>query len=78
MRYRYLFLLSIFITFYSCSKNEIALPPYNPDINLENTIPISDSIMRNMEGIYNLDFGSPKLGGNFVCKVSFLFVRLMK
>jgi glycerophosphoryl diester phosphodiesterase len=70
MRYKHIFLLSILLFLFSCTKNDITLPPYNPELNLEGTLPISDSIMRNMEGIYHLAGGTEKLGIQFVCKVS--------
>ena len=70
MNYRYLFILSISLVFFSCSKNQITLPPYNPDSNLDRTLPIPDSVMKKMEGIYNLAGGNTDLGQNFVCKVS--------
>jgi glycerophosphoryl diester phosphodiesterase len=54
----------------SCSKNDITVPPYNPEVNLENTLQIPDSVMKHMEGIYNLSNGSGKLGSHFVCKAT--------
>ncbi len=60
----------ILIIFISCSKNEITLPPYNPETNLENTVPISNTIIEKMEGIYRLSGGNGNLGSEFVCKVS--------
>jgi len=70
MTYRYLFLLSTAWLFFSCSKNQIVLPPYNPDSNLNNTLPIAGATMKKMEGIYNLSTGSQDIGQTFVCKVS--------
>jgi glycerophosphoryl diester phosphodiesterase len=54
----------------SCSRSAITLPPENPDTNLDNTIPISDSMLTAMEGIYRLAGGNAGLGDEFVCKVS--------
>ena len=70
MKYRYFFILTTSLLFFSCSKNGITLPPYNADSNLDNTLPISDTIMKRMEGIYNLNAGNGNLGEKFVCKVS--------
>ncbi|MEO8210907.1 MAG: glycerophosphodiester phosphodiesterase family protein, partial [bacterium] len=70
MKYFFASILLILILFFSCSKNEITLPPYNPETNLENTIPISNSVMKNMEGIYKFNGGSSSLGEEFVCKTS--------
>jgi glycerophosphoryl diester phosphodiesterase len=70
MKYFFAAVLLVFILFFSCSKNDITLPPYNPETNLENTIPISNSIMKNMEGIYKFAAGSGNLGEHFVCKTS--------
>jgi glycerophosphoryl diester phosphodiesterase len=65
-----LFFLGILLVFFSCSKNDITEPPYSQDQNLVNTLPIADTIMRNMEGIYHLSAGNGNLGSEFVCKVS--------
>ncbi len=62
--YKYLIVLSFFI---SCSKNQIVL---QPPINIGNTIFISDTSMKKMEGIYALNSGSNALGSQFVCKAS--------
>jgi glycerophosphoryl diester phosphodiesterase len=70
MKYRQLYLLSLLFIYFSCSKNATTLPPYNPDTNLNNTLPIDDTIMRKMEGIYKLSGGNINLGEEFVCKVS--------
>jgi len=67
---RYLLGLSTLLLVMSCSKNDITLPPYNPEENLANTLPISDTVMRKMEGVYDLSKGSGKLGSHFVCKTS--------
>jgi glycerophosphoryl diester phosphodiesterase len=56
--------------FFSCSKNQITLPPVNLDNNLANTTPISNTVMKNMEGIYTLSSGNNSLGTEFVCKIS--------
>jgi len=70
MNCRLTYLLLILTIFFSCSKNGIKLPPNNPDTNLINTVYISDTVMKNMEGIYTLQDGSVSLGTEFVCKVS--------
>jgi len=70
MKYFLKVTLIILILFAACSKNDITLPPYNPEKNLENTVPISNSVMKNMEGIYRLSGGNGNLGSEFVCKVS--------
>jgi glycerophosphoryl diester phosphodiesterase len=62
--YKYLIFLLIF---FSCSKNQILLPP---DISLGNVNFISDTSMKKMEGIYTLSSGSSALGTQFVCKAS--------
>src|SRR5450755_3346888 len=62
--YRYLILLFVF---FSCSKNQITP---QPDVNIGDVIFISDTKMKNMEGIYSLGSGSNGLGTNFVCKAS--------
>src|SRR3954469_18469923 len=59
-----------FLLLFSCSKNDVTPPPYTYDVNLENTVPIPDTVMRHLEGIYSLTVGSEKLGSAFVCKVS--------
>src|SRR5262245_55063037 len=69
MKYPILFLLFASVLG-SCSKNDLTQPPYNAELNLENTVPVPDTVMRNMEAIYDLSGGSGKLGINFVCKVS--------
>lgn len=60
----------VLIMFFSCSKNQLTLPPDNPDTNLIGTAPISNTVMKNMEGIYALSGGSSDLGSEFVCKIS--------
>jgi glycerophosphoryl diester phosphodiesterase len=55
---------------FSCKKNNVIAPPYIPDVILMNTLPLSDTVMKNMEGIYVLADGSGDLGTEFVCKVS--------
>ena len=65
-----LFLIPVVFICITCSKNDITLPPYDPETNLQNTIPIQNSIMKNMEGIYSLQDGNDGLGSLFVCKVS--------
>ena len=60
----------LFILFFSCSKNQITIPPNNPATNLINTQYISDTTMKNMEGIYALGDGDGGLGSEFVCKIS--------
>jgi glycerophosphoryl diester phosphodiesterase len=68
--YRFTYLLLVVIMFFSCSKNQITPPPVNLDNNLANTTPISNTVMKNMEGIYTLSGGSTSLGTEFVCKIS--------
>ena len=70
MNYRFKYLLLVLIIFFSCSKNQITLPPDNLNANLINTTPISNSVMKNMEGIYSLSGGNSSLGTEFVCKIS--------
>lgn len=54
----------------SCKKNDITAPPVDPGGDKKNTSSISDTVMRNMEGIYELTDGTAELGTEFVCKVS--------
>src|SRR5215471_14870803 len=62
---------TILLTFIlGCSKNDITPPPVNPETNLIGTTPLTDTVMRNMEGIYTLSSGSDGLGSQFVCRVS--------
>jgi glycerophosphoryl diester phosphodiesterase len=70
MKY-YSLLLAISLTvMISCEKNNV-VPPLNiPDITHAKNLFISDTIMPNLEGIYELDNGSGDLGTEFVCKVS--------
>jgi len=70
MNRRYLIVFCSLVLVLSCSKNDITVPPYNPEVNLENTLHIPDSAMEKMEGIYDLTNGSNKLGSNFVCKAT--------
>ncbi len=70
MKYFFATVILFLILFFSCSKNEITLPPFNPETNLENTLPISNTVMKNMEGIYKLAGGNGNLGEQFVCKTS--------
>ena len=62
--YKYLI---VFLIFFSCSKNQIALQPV---VNIGDVIFIPGTSMKKMEGIYSLNSGSNALGTNFVCKVS--------
>jgi glycerophosphoryl diester phosphodiesterase len=64
--------ISIFliIIISACSQNDITLPPSNPGTNLSGTIPIAQSSIKNMEGIYKLSNGNGGLGSTFVCKAS--------
>jgi glycerophosphoryl diester phosphodiesterase len=66
----FVFGLLIWMTFHSCSKSEITLPPSNSDTNLQNTTYIDGSVMKKMEGIYKVIDGDKSLGQEFVCKVS--------
>src|ERR1700733_4439081 len=70
MNYRFTYLLPVLMIFFSCSKNQITLPPKNLNANLINTTAISNDVMKNMEGIYSLSSGSSSLGSEFVCKIS--------
>lgn len=70
MSYRLRYFTVILILIFSCSKNKITLPPFNSDTNLINTKSLSDTLMKNMEGIYTLSDGSGSLGEEFVCKIS--------
>jgi glycerophosphoryl diester phosphodiesterase len=70
MNNRLRYLLFILVIFFSCSKNQIKLPPYNPGANLVNTKFIADTAMKHMEGVYSLENGSGSLGTEFVCKIS--------
>ena len=70
MNHRLLYPILILLLFYSCSKNKITLPPDQSATDLENTRYISDTVMKNMEGIYSLVDGTTSLGSEFVCKVS--------
>ena len=65
------FFLSGFVSvLYSCSLNDITLPPVNPDTNLINTVSLSEAKMKKMEGIYKLSGCQDDLGTRFVCRVS--------
>jgi glycerophosphoryl diester phosphodiesterase len=70
MKNRPFIFLSILLVFFSCTKSGITPPPFDPEANLDNTVPVSNSIMENMEGIYKLTDGKGELGVTFVCKVS--------
>jgi glycerophosphoryl diester phosphodiesterase len=70
MNTRLRFFFFSLLLFLSCSKNQITVPPTNPGTNLVNTVYISDTVMKNMEGIYSLTAGDGGLGNEFVCKVS--------
>ena len=54
---RYLVFSVTMVILGSCSKNDLTAPPYNAEENLETTLPMPDSILRNMEGIYDLVHG---------------------
>ena len=54
----------------SCSLNDITPPPVTMDVNLANTAPLSNTVMKKMEGIYTLSDGNEDLGTDFVCKAS--------
>jgi glycerophosphoryl diester phosphodiesterase len=70
MRYRHIYFFVLLITLFSCRKNHVLGPPENSDANLSNTLRLTDTVMRNMEGIYTLKQGSSDLGNQFVCKAS--------
>jgi glycerophosphoryl diester phosphodiesterase len=67
---KYFFGLFVFLLLSACTKNELTPPPFNNELNLQNTVPVADTVMHHMEGIYDLADGSTKLGSKFVCKVS--------
>jgi len=69
MNHRLLYWILVPLAFFSCSKNGITPPPeFGSD--LANTAYISDTVMKNMEGVYSLVDGTTGLGSEFVCKVS--------
>jgi glycerophosphoryl diester phosphodiesterase len=70
MKRQFLLLAISMTVVISCEKNNVTPPLDNPDANLLKTLPISDTVMHNMEGIYELTDGSGDLGTEFVCKVS--------
>jgi glycerophosphoryl diester phosphodiesterase len=70
MKYYSVFLSIFLALLMSCKKNDVIAPPVNPYISLINTLPLSDTVMKNMEGIYVLADGRGDLGTEFVCKVS--------
>ena len=70
MHYRLSYFFILAVALYSCSKNQIILPPDNPDTSLINTLQLSDSVISKMEGIYTLTGGNSDLGTQFVCKAS--------
>ncbi len=70
MKYHATFLLISILLGFSCKKAGIVAPPENPEDNLKNTVFLSDSLVKSMEGIYTLYDGSADMGTNFVCKVS--------
>ncbi|MFI5156778.1 MAG: hypothetical protein ACHQEM_11355, partial [Chitinophagales bacterium] len=55
---------------FSCNKSTTEAPPYQIDSSLDQTIPLSNDLMKEMEGIYTLASGDQGLGTQFVCKVS--------
>lgn len=67
---KYSILLLVISLMLSCSQNEVTPPPETPDGILTNTMPISNAVMENMEGVYALSNGDSQLGTEFVCKVS--------
>ena len=70
MKYYSLFLAVSVMVMISCEKNNV-VPPLNiQDSTQEKNLSISDTVMRHLEGIYELDNGSGGLGTAFVCKVS--------
>ena len=70
MRYRFSYLIVLLATLSACSKNQITRPPDDPATNLINTLPLTDTVMTKMEGIYTLSGGNTDLGSQFVCKAS--------
>ena len=70
MKRSFLIAVSQCLILFSCNKsNSIDVPP-NCDSCLAQTQPIATTIMKQMEGIYNLVDGDKGLGNQFVCKVS--------
>ena len=70
MKKFFVFAFSACLILFSCSKsNSIDAPPHCISC-LNQTQPIATSIMKQMEGIYNLVEGDAGLGNEFVCKVS--------
>ena len=70
MKHDFLFILIFLLFILSCKKSDLTAPPVIPEKYLKNAIAISDTVMKNMEGIYALSEGSGDLGTEFVCKVS--------
>ena len=73
MMFRNLFLFSLLLIFFGCSKSEITVQPVSDDSNLANTVPLpftGGATIKAMEGIYKLTNGNENLGTQFVCKVS--------
>lgn len=70
MNKRLLYILLIAMVPFSCTKNQIVFPLNTNDANLSGTQPISNTVMKNMEGIYSLSNGDDGLGTEFVCRVS--------
>ena len=73
MKFLHYFFSSFFLmVLVSCSSsyNDILPPPVSQDVNLINTVQISNTTMKLMEGIYKLSDGKADLGKQFVCKVS--------
>jgi glycerophosphoryl diester phosphodiesterase len=66
----YLLLSLLASIFLSCNKSSITPPPANPDTTLVNTSVLSDSLMNNLQGIYELVDGDENWGTEFVCKRS--------
>jgi glycerophosphoryl diester phosphodiesterase len=63
-------ILILWLFLFSCSKNDITLPPINQGSNLMGTQPLPGSTVKSMQGIYTLSNGNGSLGSSFVCKVS--------
>jgi len=70
MQSRFFYMITLLIACISCRKSEITAPLVNNDANLESTIRLSDTLMKNMEALYTLNGGSSALGSEFVCKIS--------
>jgi glycerophosphoryl diester phosphodiesterase len=67
--YKLVYSISLICIFASCSKEPLAVPDYFSNA-LDNTIPISTSILKKLEGKYLMNSNPVELGNNFVCLVN--------